>query len=152
MTKIKTKDEDSEKPETKTYILDLQSGDVRKVTVPSTWTLTFGPTVPFMPKGGAYDGKTALRFYEGSGKDKLRACFTDVKAFRDTAIPIQERRTTVQRQVAQKMASDGMRNVDIEARVTEWVNPDEINNGEDPAKPVKPNQFLAMMASCKSAD
>ncbi len=142
MSKIKSKIEHSEEVENKIYILTLQNGEVRKVTVPATWTLTFGPTVPFVPKGGAYDGKTALRFYEGSGKDKLRACFTDVKAFRDASIPIQERRTTVQQQVAQVAKKEGMRTVNVEARVTEWVNPDEDDSEIDE----KPNQFLAMMA------
>lgn len=145
MTKTKSKTESTTPPELKTYILNLRNGDTRKVSVPATWTLTFGPTIPYAGKNTGVSNGTALRFYEGSGKDKLRACFTDVEAFRDSALPIQERRTTIQRQTVQKAARGGMRNMDVEARVTEWVNPDEVDDESD-----KPNEFLSMIEGSKA--
>lgn len=127
---------------TKTYILDLNNGDMRKVTVPSSWKLTFGPTIPYAGKGMASvaSGGTALRFYEGA-KENLRCVFTDVKAFRDSDVEISERRTSVQRKVVQKEAPEGMRNVEVEARVTEWINPDNAVVDGEPQN----NKFLAML-------
>jgi hypothetical protein len=127
----------------KTYILELLNGDLRRITVPETWKLTFGPVVPFSGKGGSSDGRVCLRFYEGS-KDNLRAVFTDVRAFRDADMEIRERRTEVKRQVVQKRDGGGMKNVEVEARVTEWVDPDE--HGDDGDKD-KAAPYLAELAS-----
>lgn len=125
----------------KTYILELIGKNIRRITVPETWKLTFGPTVPYV-KGSTMNNPTALRFYEGS-KDNLRAVFTDVIAFRDADMEIMERRTEVKRQVVQKQSAGGMKNVEVEARVTEWVNPDDVTdeNGSDSAAP-----YLAQLA------
>src|SRR5690349_1767028 len=100
----------------KTYILELIGGNLRRITVPDTWKLTFGPTVPYSGKGSSVSDKVCLRFYEGS-KDNLRAVFTDVRAFRDADMEIMERRTEVKRQVVQKASAGGMKNVEVEARV-----------------------------------
>lgn len=125
----------------KTYILELHSGNIRKVDVPSNWSLTFGPTVPYSGKGmSVAQGGTALRFYEGTGKTKLRAIFTDVRSFRDASIPIMEKRTETKRKVLQKSDKRGAGNVIVEARVTEWVNPDDDKADSD--APSAPNPFL----------
>ena len=112
--------------EKKTYILELNNGNLRRVTVPADWTLTFGPTIPFMGKGTPVSaGGTALRFYAGTDKKNQRAAFTDVRAFRDADIEIEERRTEVQRKVVEQEGPGGMHNVEVEARITQWVNPDD---------------------------
>lgn len=119
--------------ENKTYVLELKNGGVRKVVVPSTWKVTFGPTVPFERKTGSFNqenGIWALRFYEGN-KENLRAIFTDVRSFRDESIQISERTTKVQRKVTQKATKHGMKDVVVEARVTEWTNPDEDEPDDD---------------------
>lgn len=121
---------------TKTYILDLKSGRIRKVTVPANWKLTFGLTAPYSNKGAAYNEGLALRFYEGT-KDNLRMVFTDVKAFRDASITIAERITQTQRKVVQRHEKGGSKDVVVEARVTEWMNPDEADSEAE-----KPNPFL----------
>lgn len=127
----------------KTYILELTNGNIRRITVPETWKLTFGPTVPYSGKGSSSSDKVCLRFYEGSSKENLRAVFTDVRAFRDADMEIMERRTEVKRQVVQRQSAGGMKNVEVEARVTEWVNPDDVTdeNGSDKAAP-----YLAQLA------
>lgn len=128
------------KPETKTYVLELRGGNVRKVTVPAHWKLTFGSIVPFTPRQqGQYQNHSgvALRFYEGN-KENLRAVMTDVVAIRDADMVIIEKRTSVKRQAAQKQTSKGMKDVVVEARVTEWVNPD-AEDDED-----VPNEFLKL--------
>lgn len=109
---------------TKTYILELKNGDTRKITVPAHYKLTFGNVIPY-EKNGARQGEAriALRLYDGS-KENLRAVYTDVVSFRDAAIATLEKRTQVQRKASQKQTDKGLRDVIVEARVTEWVDPD----------------------------
>lgn len=142
MSKKTTKTSATKNVADKIYILELTSGGIRKVTVPASWRLTFGPTIPYAGKGmtSVAGGGTALRFYEGN-KENLRAVFTDVKAFRDAAMPVMERRTQVQRKVVEKKTPGGTKNVEVEARVTEWVNPDDVEDSAESAKP-----FLQMIA------
>lgn len=126
--------------DTKTYICELKGGNTRKITVPAKWKITFGNVVPYQGKGG-YNGehRLALRFYEGA-KENLRAVFTDVVAIRDDSIQVIEKRTSVQRKTAKKQTHQGLRDVVVEARVTEWVNPDDEHDGETPG------EFLALPA------
>lgn len=105
---------------TKTYILELKGGNLRKVTVPASWKVTFGPLIPG-DKGG--HGTLALRFYES--KENQRAIFTDVKSFRADDIPVQERITKTKNQRIRKSTPEGDKFVDVEARVSEWRNPDD---------------------------
>lgn len=117
----------SKKPneEKKTYILTLREGGLRKLTIPATWKLTYGSLAPYQ-KATGYDDRSktfALRVYEGSEKN-LRAVFNDVVAIRDASIEISEKRTSVKRQMVQKATANGARDVQVEARISEWVNPD----------------------------
>lgn len=131
--------------EDKTYILELKNGDTRKITVPSTWKMTYGSVVPYTTKNdrpGAHSDY-ALRLYEGS-KENLRAVMTDVISIRDASINVMEKRTTVQRQGAQKRTAHGMKDVVVEARVTEWVDPDKEDTAADP------NEFLKQLPDAKT--
>ncbi len=128
----------------KTYICTLRNGELRKVTVPANWKTTFGPTAPFSGKNTDYNHGLALRFYEGSSKDNLRAVFTDVVAFRDDSLEVQERRTEIKHQTVGVQAPGGMQNATVEARITQWVNPDNdvaVTRDEQAAQP-----FLLAMA------
>ena len=119
--------------ETRTLILSLKNGNTRKITIPANWKLTFGSVVPHSPGGHSNRdaGGVCLRFYEGN-KENLRAVMTDVVSFRDATIDILERRTKIQRKAAQKQTSRGMKDVMVEARMTEWVDPDaEEDDDED---------------------
>lgn len=102
----------------KTYILELKDGGFRKVTVPDTWKVTFGPLSP----GARGESHLALRFYEG--KELQRAIFTDVKTFRDASIPISEKVTRSKVMRDRKDAPGGSKDIIYEARVTEWRDPD----------------------------
>ncbi len=125
---------------TKTFILELKNGNVRKIEIPSNWKMTFGQLVPHtLRETHGASSQVALRLYEGS-KENLRAVMTDVVAIRDASMVISERRTTVERKAAQKQTAHGMKDVVVEARVTEWVNPDD---GDDAAEP---NEFLKLTA------
>lgn len=117
--------------EKKTYILNLTNGDVRKIIIPATWKITFGNLLPFAPDQ-RHSGlsKVALRIYEG--KDTLRAVMTDVVSFRESGIDLLEKRTTIKRKAAQKQSSKGLKDVVVEAHVTEWVDPDAEDGEPDP--------------------
>ncbi len=121
----------------KTFILGLKGGHIRKITVPANWKLTFGSVVPFQGRGHGGEGGVALRLYEGT-KENLRAVMTDVVSVRDASIEMMERRTSTQRKAAQKQTPQGMKDVVVEARVTEWVNPDAEEDDS------KPNEFLKL--------
>lgn len=120
---------------TKTYILELKNGDTRKITVPAHWKLTYGNVVPYAGKGtmNPSEARVALRLYDGT-KDNLRAVYTDVVSFRDAAIGTLEKRTQVQRKASQRATDKGMRDVIVEARVTEWVDPDNEDAASAPSE------------------
>lgn len=115
---------------TTTYIMRLTNGEVRKVTVPSNWKVTFGPTIPFSPtkinvgySQPNYDKSYAVRFYEGN-KENLKAVFGDVRDFRSADIVVEERITEVQRKVVQEdIPGQGFKDVEVEARVSRWCDP-----------------------------
>lgn len=106
-----------------TYIMHLRSGELRRITVPSNWRVTFGPLVP----GKEGRGSPGLRFYEG---DNQRACFTDVESFRDASIDIEERVTREKQQVMRKETPSGSKDYVVSARVSEWRNPDAPEDAE----------------------
>ena len=114
----------------KTYLLNCKGNKLRRVSVPDNWRLTFGPTVPGMSSKYAGGNTWSLRFYQGN-KENLRAVFSDVESFREEGIKIQERITKVRRQRAQKEGKAGAKDVMVEARVTEWVDPDADVDGEE---------------------
>lgn len=129
---------------TKTYVLELKNGNTRKITVPAHWKLTYGNVVPFEGKGARTgEHRIALRLYDGS-KENLRAVYTDVVSFRDSDIGMLERRTKVQRKTMQRATEKGMKDFNIEARMTQWVDPDNEDDGD------APSEFLQLPAGAES--
>ena len=104
----------------KTYILTMRDGCTKKVTVPEEWKVTFGPLFP--GSRGESGGRVGIRFYEG--KEKQRAVFVDVVEFRDESIPILEKVSRTQAKRMRKDTPDGAKDVIVEARMTEWRDPD----------------------------
>lgn len=126
----------------KTYIMDLSGGRLRRITVPASWKVTFGPLVPRREDDRHQHKTFALRFYEG--KDQQRAIFTDVLSFRDESLKVEERITKTKQQVVKKEAPGGAREMVVEARITEWRDPLAPQDG------AADNAFLAI--SDKNAD
>lgn len=104
----------------KTYHVCRKGGRDQRITVPASWKVTFGPLNP--GSRGHEAGQPALRFYES--QNQQRAVITDVISFRDTSIKVEEKRTNVKQQVLRKQTPHGDKNVVVEGRVEEWVNPD----------------------------
>lgn len=103
-----------------TYLLYMEDGSQKKVTVPASWKVTFGALYPGKE---ANHGKTGLRFY--SATSKQHAVFTNVSSFRDASIKLEERVTTRKEETFYKGDGDNQKAVVVEGQVHEWVNPDE---------------------------
>lgn len=119
----------SKTDEMKTYVMTTTGGGMRRVTVPAKWKVTFGPLVPPKERDHGSSKGFALRFYEGANQQ--RAVFTDVIAFRDESLKVEERITKTKHKVATKQAPGGAKQVVMEARVTEWRDPLQPDDGGD---------------------
>lgn len=108
-----------------TYFVRRRGGNDQKVTVPSSWKVTFGPLNPGSrnPEGG----HPALRFYEAENKQRM--VITDVMEFRDMAIAVEEKRVSVKKQTFYKDTPSGQKAVVMGAELEEWVNPDAPDQG-----------------------
>lgn len=117
----------------RTYILDMHDGTRKRVTVPDSWKLTFGPLVPGS-KDHSVNSRQALvlRFYEGN-KDNQRACFTEVAGFRDTKeMGVLVEKVETRRQTVQAQTPQGARDFDVEAIIKNWEDPDRTTKpGEE---------------------
>lgn len=115
----------------KVLVIQGRGNKQRRVVVPADATVTFGPTVPFERKSG--DDDWSLRVYADVGKKKLLAVFAGVAGFHELGtIKISERRVKSKRHVMEKDSKDFSKGTVMEARVEEWVDPDD---DEDAASP-----------------
>lgn len=112
-----------------TYILNMKDGTRQKITVPSSWKVTFGA---LFPSKDSNNGRTALRFWEGS-KDSghQRAVIADVDSYRDESLNIQVEVTRSQDQVGRVEVPGGEKQVIMRAEVKEWIHPDRPESGKD---------------------
>ena len=110
-----------------TYLIEFSNGKRQRITVPSTWKVTFGPAARGNNGTSSYKEKLtmpmALRFYESDTKQ--RAIFTDVVSFRDTSIAIEEERQNVQEKDGYMECDGRKKRVSFQAKTREWINPDE---------------------------
>ena len=124
------------KIDNRTYLLEMYDGSKRKITVPASWKVTFGPAaVPRKPgvrgnSNAAGKMPMAIRFYES--KDQQRAIFTDVINFRDMSIPILEERVEVKTKRGTLSVDGANRNVSMNATIKQWLNPDEESEEQNP--------------------
>ncbi len=112
----------------RTYLLVFERGGKKRITVPANWKVTFGPAAVGLGKT-AYGGAKvpmAIRFYED--ENRQRAIFTEVVSFRDMSIPVLEERRTTQTKTGHMDLDGARKNVNVQAEVREWVDPD---NDED---------------------
>jgi len=85
----------SDKVTESTYHIRKRNGEEMRITVPSSWKVTYGPIAP--GSKSLYDangaGGCALRFYEA--ENKQRACFRDVESFHDLSLDIKIKKREV---------------------------------------------------------
>lgn len=105
--------------ETKTLLMELSGGRKRRVTVPASCKVTFGPLVP---SERMHKGEHALRIYES--RDRQLAVFTDVVAFREEGIKIEELVKKTERKSMGKDSPNAAAETIVEVSVTEWRDPD----------------------------
>lgn len=80
MTKIKERKDVTTTPEMRVLLIEDAAGEF-KVTIPTTWKVTFGE---LQPRSG---GMLALRLYETPTQQ--RACFVGVRCFRDLGLKLE---------------------------------------------------------------
>lgn len=116
-----------------TYLLEMKDGQKKKVTVPTSWKVTFGPVAPGSKEAG-YNGHSGLclRFYEGAdaGKGKQHAVFVGVESFRDTSIEILEEVVETKRETLVRQGDESGEALVVEATAKTWVNPDAPRSKE----------------------
>ena len=83
-----------------TYEIERKGGEKLRITIPSEWKVTYGPVIGEMRHGG--ESGNVLRIYET--KEKQRALFTRVEAFRDLSIPCEKQ---VKRRDASEKSESG---------------------------------------------
>lgn len=104
---------------TTTYLLEFKNGKQKRITVPSSWKVTFGPLAPGS-KGYENNGEKGLclRLYEN--KDQQRAVFTGIASFRDTSFSVEERVVHRRNERAQRETPNGMKDFVVQAEYAEW--------------------------------
>lgn len=82
------------KEETRVYVCKLADGTYRKIVVPASWKVSFGPVM--LPTSGhnGHSYGVAMRLWEGN-KDNQRALYSDVVSFYDTTIRETEHATDI---------------------------------------------------------
>lgn len=121
--------------DTTTYMVEMKDGTRKKLTVPSSWKVTFGSPVPGKPGTSGYNSRDVLclRFYE---KSTQRACIVGVAAFRDTSIKIEEEIIDTRTERVRRETPEGEKDFLVEARVKEWRDPDKPRD--------VPSEFVAL--------
>lgn len=125
--------------DTKTYLLETKGGKKKRLTLPASYSLTFGPTIPYQRGHSPDSSAWSLRIYREAGKKQLAAIFTDVKSFRDMDLGITEQRVRTKRQVMEKASTKGGKAVVAEARIEEWIDPDEPDTEDS-----TPSEYLSL--------
>lgn len=113
----------------KIYILEMVGGKQKRITIPESWKVSFGPLVPGTRQVGDGAGGATFRVYES--KEKQRACFVGVREFREASIPIEERIVKTKTQTIHAQTPEGMRDFVVSANVAEWRNPDDTHPVEE---------------------
>lgn len=119
-----------------TYMIEFTDGKRKKITVPSSWKVTFGPVA--VRKSGSvalpYKDKMpqALRFYES--ETKQRAIFTNVASFRDMSIEIHEERVSSQSKTGTIEIEGSRKIANFRTEMKEWINPDDEDAINAPAR------------------
>lgn len=98
-----------------TYLVVTTQGK-KKVTVPSSWKVTYGPVSPGSKYGG---GDNVLRFYEA--ENKQRALFTNVREFRDLSIEVVSQKIEKRRKSAQVISDNMLESADQYEEEASWL-------------------------------
>jgi hypothetical protein len=92
----------TEQVDTRKLLVFEQGGGKFIIEIPADWKITFGS---FQQGKYGGEGGSALRIYEA--ENKQRACFLNVRSFRDMSLPIQRLVTTEQGEVSWVSDSEG---------------------------------------------
>lgn len=117
---------------TRTLYAELNGGNMRKITIPSSWVITFGPIGVGVARNGQ-DSPNVLRIYSDAKRSDLVAVYRDIKAVSDERVIVTEKTTRKKKKVFNKAGPKGDQSFAAEVRSTKWVNPfaDEPETDDD---------------------
>lgn len=117
--------------ETKTLHIEMTKGNDRKITIPSDWTITFGPVAIGARNLG--ESPNVLRLYADAGKKHLKAVFRGVAAFHEEGIEIAEKVVRTKKRTFKRGEKNGEQTYAAEVRQTSWRNPfaDDDDEGSE---------------------
>lgn len=108
--------------ETKTLIIELNAGKMRKMIIPSEWVITFGP-VGVGARSHNGDSTNVLRLYADAGKKQLKGVFRNVVAFHEEGIEILEKVVRKKNKTFRRQEKNGEQTYAAEVRQTSWRDP-----------------------------
>lgn len=126
-------------------LLTMKDGTRKKVTIPSSYKVTFGPLVPGSKDGNNGYAGIALRIY--AGKDQQKAVFTQVESFRDLSISIMEEKVETKSERYVREGDDSGEAINAEVKVTKWSDPDHPE--EKPSREVQPGNMARLVEYVK---
>ena len=103
----------------------------KRITVPETWKVTFGPAAKGMnasKNGSNLRMPMALRFYED--EKHQRAIFTDVKSFMDSSIKIEEEIVNIKEKDGFVECDGVKKRTTFQAKTKEWININDIKEDQ----------------------
>lgn len=117
---------------TRTLYAELNGGNMRKITIPASWVITFGPIAVGVGRNGQ-ESPNVLRIYSDAKRSDLVAVYRDIKAVSDERVMVTEKTTRSKKKVFNKAGPKGDQSFAAEVRSTKWVNPfaDEPETGDD---------------------
>lgn len=123
-------------PGKRTYLLEMKDGTRKKITVPDTWKVTFGPVHPGSERNTGHQG-IALRFWAGSTKTgQQMAVFTEVASFRTlNDMQILEEVVERKRETFVRQGDESGEQVVAEAAVRTWADPDAPKQSKSAFEP-----------------
>lgn len=107
---------------TRTLYAEIHGGNMRKITIPVSWVITFGPIGVGQRRDGS-ESPNVLRIYSDARRTDLVAVYRDIKTVSDERVIVTERTTKKKQKVFNKAGPKGNQSFAAEARKTEWVNP-----------------------------
>lgn len=135
--------------EQKTLLLTMRDGLKKRITIPASWKVTFGPLVPGS-KDTTVNGSTAiaLRLWSGSkGSEVQHGVFTNVESFREMGtISVMEEQEQARQEHYRSMDEQNQEVVAVDVRVKEWVDPDAPKTKAAPVRgePYKPGNLIEL--------
>lgn len=121
-----------EKASTRTILIEVKGGKVRRLVIPDYCHLTFGP-VAIGAKQFNGESPNVLRVYGDAKRTNLLAVYRDVLSFHDEEVQLTERIIKAKTKRYRDDRANGGREYTAEVRRTVWRDPfsDDADDDDD---------------------